>query len=413
MTMSPYSWFRPLLTRKPRPRRPQTPTSQRPAGAARRVRLALEQLEERLVPSTNQFANGVLSLTAPLGDLTVTQTANNTFQVADSLSSSSPTFSAVSNILIDSGDGTHNFALALGGNIYNGNLVINLHNGSDSVMINNGSMRGNTTIATRTGNDTVCLGNTGNLSVGGSMQLTNSSGAASLALAGGGNVSIAGKLSVTAVATVTQGAYSLTVGGPTTFQDAPLWGSSSVKLGGAAFVTAGLSIVGGPVADSVSLSSTTVNGPTAITLGAGQDTFNVTGTNTFNGNFSFVSGPGSDWVYLSAGTTINGSASLSTGTGPLGDTLTIAATVNGPLTTNSTLPSGTAGSPYKQNITEGSGGPYTFAVEGMLPFGLKLINGFLVGTPTVAYTFTFTLTAKSISGFTVSETFTVAIALKL
>jgi len=145
----------------------------------RRVFLNLEQLEDRSVPATIAFVNGTLSITNPTnapGNLTLTQTANSTFSVNLGTGYSSPTFSRVSNILIDSGNGIHNTTIALGGLTYTGNLFINQHNGSDSVGINNGSILGNTTIHTGTGNDSVLLGNTGNDTFGGNVMLVNSSG---------------------------------------------------------------------------------------------------------------------------------------------------------------------------------------------------------------------------------------------
>ncbi len=50
----------------------------------RRGFLALETLEDRWLPSTNVFANRVLAISRPLGNLTLTQKAPNTFTVADS-----------------------------------------------------------------------------------------------------------------------------------------------------------------------------------------------------------------------------------------------------------------------------------------------------------------------------------------
>jgi len=299
----------------------------------RRVFLALEQLEDRWVPATISFYNGILSVTAPIGNLTLTQTSNNTFQIVDSGGHSSPSYGPVSSILIDSGNGTHNTTIALGGNIYTGNLVINQHNGADSVGINNGSVLGNTLIATGTGNDTVALAGTASVTFGGNVTLVNSSGIASVNL-GATAVKIGGSLGITGAATVTQGASSVTVGGAFTIQDFPLTGSSTVTLGGASLTAKSLSITGGQGADSVSITNATIGtsgfGSTQINLGQGNDTLNITGTNTFNGPFNFTSGVGSDSVNLgSASITINGNASINTGQG--NDTVTLGGPVFGNL----------------------------------------------------------------------------------
>ena len=61
-----------------------------------------------------------------------------------------------------------------------------------------------------------------------------------------------------------------------------------------------------------------------------------------------------------------------------------------------TLPPGMAGVPYPTQVISPSGGigPYTLAVTaGSLPSGIALNGGRLAGTPTVAGTFTFTVTA--------------------
>src|SRR5207248_6274172 len=80
----------------------------------------------------------------------------------------------------------------------------------------------------------------------------------------------------------------------------------------------------------------------------------------------------------------------------------------------STLPNGTTGTAYNQTITASGGtAPYTFAVTtGTLPNGLTLASsGALTGTPTVANSFSFTITAtdSSAGACTGSQAYTLRI----
>lgn len=79
----------------------------------------------------------------------------------------------------------------------------------------------------------------------------------------------------------------------------------------------------------------------------------------------------------------------------------------------STLPNGTVGVAYSQQITaSGGAAPYTFTVtSGTLPTGLTLTaTGLLAGTPTATGTFTFTVRGTDLNGCFGSIAYTIVIA---
>ena len=103
-----------------------------------------------------------------------------------------------------------------------------------------------------------------------------------------------------------------------------------------------------------------------------------------------------------------------TDSGSLTGTATYTLTINAPTITvaPATLPNGVTGTAYSQTITASGGAAnYSFAVTaGSLPNNLTLAsNGTLTGTPTVAGTFNFTITATDANGFTGSQAYSVTI----
>ncbi|NWJ97560.1 MAG: putative Ig domain-containing protein, partial [Chloroflexi bacterium] len=85
---------------------------------------------------------------------------------------------------------------------------------------------------------------------------------------------------------------------------------------------------------------------------------------------------------------------------------------NGTITlTPVTLPGGIVNQGYSQNVTATGGtAPYTYTVAtGALPTGLTLNNGTISGTPTVAGTFNFTITATDSNGGVGSQAYTITI----
>ena len=92
--------------------------------------------------------------------------------------------------------------------------------------------------------------------------------------------------------------------------------------------------------------------------------------------------------------------------------LTVLATAPPTITTSTTLPGGTPGVAYSQNLTATGGTPpYTWAVTGgALPAGLTLSSGgALSGTPTTVGSYSFTAQVTDSAGGTASATFSLAV----
>ncbi|MGI8856563.1 MAG: Ig-like domain-containing protein, partial [Thermomicrobiales bacterium] len=177
-------------------------------------------------------------------------------------------------------------------------------------------------------------------------------------------------------------------------------------------------------AQSVTLTATVASSPPGVAINEGTVNFTVTqgggpviGTPvtsaTFSGGvatavYTLPAGQAGGVYTVTAVYTPGGDFTTSMGTG----TLTVTA---GTLAINpATLPNGTVGVPYSQQLaaTGGSGTGYTFsAPPASLPPGLTLTAaGLLAGTPTVAGPFTFTVTATDSASNMGSQQYTVTIA---
>jgi len=130
--------------------------------------------------------------------------------------------------------------------------------------------------------------------------------------------------------------------------------------------------------------------PTGLSLAPATGA--ITGTATANGTFNFT---------ITATDTVGA-------TGSQAYTVVISSVTITP----ATLPDWTVNkSGYSQTLTGNNGtGPYSFAVTaGALPTGLTLAGGLISGTPTVANTFNFTITATDSTATSGSQAYTVVI----
>lgn len=136
--------------------------------------------------------------------------------------------------------------------------------------------------------------------------------------------------------------------------------------------------------------------PAGITLAADGT---LAGTPTASGTFNF---------------TVTATDS-STGTGPASGVKAYALTVNAPTLptiTPATVPAGTAGVAYSQQLNGATGvAPYTFAFSGTLPSGMTLTPaGLLSGTPTQAGAFGLNVTVTDGRGLSSSAAYNLAIS---
>jgi hypothetical protein len=331
----------------------------------RRGLLALEQLENRLVPASVTYFNGNLVITPSAGELamnlTVKQTGvSNTFSVTDN-GKNLGTYTAVGNIFVTGTNGSDSVTLNLGGLVYSGNFTANSGNGNDSVDVESGgaagAILGNTLISSGLGTDLVFL-NTGAAAgrFGGNITVVGTGESNKLVVLGnstapttvGGNLTITGiniaVLASTGVTDVIQGSVAINDGA---------LGVPAIIAVANVNINKDLTISSGQGNSLVALVFDTVAGNTAVTMGAGNDsvlvngsgpsnlfggnlsisgttgndTVSFTGTNTIAGNLSIGLGNGTDTISIATGTTVGGDTHLTLGNG--NDTILDDAIVNG------------------------------------------------------------------------------------
>jgi uncharacterized repeat protein (TIGR03803 family) len=135
------------------------------------------------------------------------------------------------------------------------------------------------------------------------------------------------------------------------------------------------------------------------------------GTGTIN---TLVSFNGSNGTYPVGGLITDGGGNLygvTTVGGTANDGTVFELSATGVTLLPQTLPAATVGAGYNQTLTAvGGTAPYTFAVSaGSLPAGLTLSSGgVLSGTPTIAGSSSFTVTATDSTGATGSQAYTLA-----
>jgi hypothetical protein len=289
------------------------------------IRLGLEPLEDRSVPSLNViFSGGNLTLTgtptSTPGIINITQNASGAFQVQDNTTSLG-TYAVTGNITSMTGnkDTTLSLNLAAGLSVP-GNVTITTGTGVNNVFLSgNGSGRiaGMLNInASASKQDHISIGSASGMVLNGLVILrsgSNSSDTIDMGLA-------SGPVTTTSDVLVTQNAGSFFLGfgsGTTTVggnllinaigNHNPAQASSSASLNTNSVVNGGFTYLGGSGGDSEVLSGV-INGSTTLFQGEGNDQLflSLFGPATFGGSFSFMTGSGSNLINFGLGTQFNG-----------------------------------------------------------------------------------------------------------
>jgi hypothetical protein len=290
----------------------------------RRIRPSLELLEDRWVPTTVLYVAGNLIITNLTGNVTatLTQTAANTFKVAVTGLGSTPSFSGVSNIIYNGSNGTDNVTVDLAGRTYTGSLFINSGNGNDSVILGGagGGILGGVNVLTGPGHDLVALNSagTGPVTFGGTIQVTSTGGNDSVALGNpGGPTTVGGDVSLTGVNTVNLGrSHADVLGGNVTVQSPSATLPVGVTLGNGLTINKSLTVNTGAGADTVTVNNATILGNLALSLGEGNNSFNLQGGGvTIGGNTNLTAGNGNNTVFIGTGFTTQGNLNATLGDG--------------------------------------------------------------------------------------------------
>jgi hypothetical protein len=281
----------------------------------RRAQPRLESLEGRYAPATIRLVGGNLFISNNTGDLTVTATANNTFSVTDGLKTVTGLKAASGVFITSSNRKVETVTFDVADKLFTGNLLINSRNGNDTINLNGlagGAIRGNVTLLTGLGNDTVTSPQAGgSLRIGGSMTISDPAGLDTLNMFNGGGVdSLGGNLTVFGYNAVTIGGGTDVIGGSislTTLNDGQ---NVTVVVADDLVVGRNVSVQAGGQNDSFNLGSATINGNLYVDFGAGAQ-------NDFDLATGAADGTVAGNVYLSSiaaiGTVTNNTGGLNVG----------------------------------------------------------------------------------------------------
>src|SRR5262245_1117615 len=96
------------------------------------TQLAVEWLEDRWVPASVSYSAGVLSITTAFAEnVTITQTANNTFTVSPFTGGKPGPYVGVNTINVTGSNGADSITIDLGSDTltYQGKIIVNAGNG--------------------------------------------------------------------------------------------------------------------------------------------------------------------------------------------------------------------------------------------------------------------------------------------
>ncbi len=286
------------------------------------TRPQLERLEERCTPATVRAVAGNLLVSAPVGPLSVEVIAPGTVRVTDNATNA--VFNGISNLISIQGTNLAD-SISLRANVvaFPGTVVISTLNGNDTVDLG-GNFRGNVTLVTGLGNDSVVATNN-HVRIGGVFTMADVGGnntwnmncrdwivGQDLTVFGFSSIGMGlnNTLRVGRFATIT----ALQRG--STFLTLALNGQS-VEIGGT------FSITGGTTANFVGISSKlSVGGNFFLSQrGTSNNTFNLTpaaGGTGVNGTLFYTGGTGADSVVFGINAAIAGDTILDLGNGTNG-----------------------------------------------------------------------------------------------
>ena len=282
----------------------------------------VEALEERAVPATIRLIGDSLYISNQVATtLTLTATAPNTFTVQDGAQT-------VANVRVG---GTvnitgrtlnDNILVQMNGNTFTGNFLINSGNGNDTIDFRNGESRGNLTLLTGYGDDSVALGSNGTagLTVGGAIQLTDQYGNDTVNLGNATAPSLfLGDVTLTGANVVNVGAGQADrFGRDLTVQALQDGRAVTVLVQENVQIDRNVNITGGVLGDSVEfLGNETVNGSVEVNLGAGVDSVTFANNNPFlvAGNVTLDLGTDDNFYDLDATFDVAGSMTIRAGDG--------------------------------------------------------------------------------------------------
>jgi hypothetical protein len=273
------------------------------------------------------ISNATVTAGASAVSITQSATTPNTFTVQDA-GKPAGTYSGVAAILYTGTNAADAVTLDLNGQAYTGRFLANTGTGNDTVTLlsgagTGGAILGPVTALTGAGDDVVNLNSTGTHAVrfGGLIQVTDGLGTNAVSLGNAAAATTANGLTITGYSRINLGAGQADVVGPVTVQDAVQ--SLAVQLTAADGLTInrGLDVTTGAGADALALGVVTVNGPTRLNGGDGNDTVTVgslafmAATASLNGDVSITEGAGNATVLFSTALAIAGNLSVRYGDG--------------------------------------------------------------------------------------------------
>jgi hypothetical protein len=308
--------------------------------------LTLEPLEDRCCPSAVFSYDGTnLTLTGDnLGDtitakVTATNTVNIKFKSGAGPTINYGTYTVGGTLTLNGGNGADTILLDLNGHIFGGNAKLNAGLGNntvnvDSVAAADGQLQGNLSITSGSGADSVTIGATNAVSLGGVNDTINTGGGGDTVHVSHASI-LSGNVTFLNANTITFGdGTNVAQAGNLTIKNAALGGqASSFTLAANSVVNHSFAFTGGNGMDTVDIEGA-LDGSAQITTGNSTNSLTIGPAATVNSGLTYTGGSGADTVSIDAGAVISGNLTLNLGDGNNTGNFNTAFTVNGSMTVN-------------------------------------------------------------------------------